>query len=71
MICDEFEEINTEQPEVCFNCKKFEHDDLHGPRCVKFPIEEESVCTSCPVSGDVCRDCDDSPILEDDERRGR
>ena len=24
---------------------------------------EESVCVSCPVSGDVCRDCDDSPIF--------
>lgn len=37
MNCNEFERINPDQPDVCFNCRKFEHDDIHGPRCVEHP----------------------------------
>lgn len=25
----------------------------------QFNLDEESACASCPVSGDVCRDCDE------------
>ncbi len=40
MCCDKFEGVNIVGPEVCFNCRKFEHDDSHGPRCEKFPVKE-------------------------------